>query len=73
MVNENSATIIRYEHAMKEREMDFLEKLNELRAQIAQMKVDHRREITALALENENLKALVQNERLRQRGKYQPN
>ena len=61
LANENSAIKMRYEATMRDRDLECLEKMNDLRAQIAQMKVDHSREVHQLALENEELKARLHN------------
>jgi regulator of replication initiation timing len=51
-----------YEDELRRRETENLERLADLRAQIAQLKVDHSREMHQLALENENLKARLANQ-----------
>ena len=63
LANKNSALKIKYEQLLHDREREYLEKIGELRAQISQLKVDHRRELTQLALENETLRSALQNER----------
>lgn len=63
LANENNNIRKRYETAMRDRELEYLDKLNELRAQISQMKVDHTREVQQLELEKEQLKATLQNQR----------
>lgn len=61
IANQDHENRRRYEKILKSVEAEYLDKINMLRGQISQMKVDHDREVTELHMKLEHTKARFDN------------